>query len=690
MNAPNRVLSDEISKAISGRRVTAAVFTTYTFDPEFFELEILPILFEGRFRGGFSHVEKVRLVQLEECLRDSVDVTVFYDRSGLVDNARSARLDFRRIDVGRTGIFHPKLILILVENPSTEGSEPTKSLIAAALSANLTRAGWWESVETGHVEVINTASATNKRCTFRQDLLDALHAVTNTSRAEDRGGAIEIIRRFVQEEIPRLGTRNASWRGRYYTRLFTGQESLPDWLADLRMGQRNWNLEVVSPFFDAHGAGTLKRLIRATRPREVRVHLPSESDGTPTVTGEQYEAVSATKAKWSRLPPNITRSGNRGFAEGVAPRRVHAKVYRFWRRGEGDVVLTGSVNLTQAAHSQVSAGNLEAAFLVNTTDESDRADWWLEPLDDPPDRFAERAAPEDRHSESIGVDLSLRYDWARHNFEYQIDAKHNKEVHLQSIAGEHVYTIHRPLPGKWENCGSNAADTVKELLESSSFVVARTQTTGGKCEWRILIREEGMSHKPSLMTQLTAEEILQYWSLLSESQRQAFLADRLETDEALLGLRPSSATAPVGRVETVFDCFAGIFHAFERLCRWIDMRLEERRETEVTARLFGEKYDSLPVLLREILARTTRDAVVAYVTFLNAKQVAVRVKRKWPNYWAAHRDDGRKLECLLSEVETIRSELKLADPDREEFLTWFEEMFVTDAATLEAKGDRAP
>ena len=66
MNAPKRVLSDEISKAIAGRRVTAAVFTTYTFDPEFFELEILPILFEGRFRGGFSHAEKVRLVQLEE------------------------------------------------------------------------------------------------------------------------------------------------------------------------------------------------------------------------------------------------------------------------------------------------------------------------------------------------------------------------------------------------------------------------------------------------------------------------------------------------------------------------------------------------------------------------------------------------------------------------------------------------
>ena len=689
MNAPKRVLSDEISKAIAGRRVTAAVFTTYTFDPEFFELEILPILFEGRFRGGFSHAEKVRLVQLEECLRDKVDVAVFYDRSGLVDNARSARLDFRRVDVGRTGIFHPKLVLVLVENPATEGSDRTKSLIIATLSANLTRAGWWESVETGHVEVINTASATNRRCTFRQDLLDALRAVASAARTEDQDGAIEMVRRFVQEEIPRLGTRNASWRGRYYTRLFAGQTSLPDWLAGLRLGQRNWNLEVVSPFFDAHGAGALKNLVRATRPREVRVFLPTEADGTPTVTCDQYEVVDSI-AKWSRLPASITRSGGRASSEGTAPRRVHAKIYRFWRRGEGDVVLVGSVNLTQAAHSRASAGNFEAAFLVNTTDESDRADWWLEPLDDPPDRFAERPAPEDRHSKRVGVDLSLKYDWARHKFEYRIDANHNEVVHLQSIAGEHVYAIHRALQGKWENCGSDAADSVKEFLESSSFVVARTQTIGGKCEWRILIREEGMSHKPSLLTQLTPEEILQYWSLLSESQRQAFLADRLETDEALLGLHPSRPTSSLERIETAFDRFAGVFHAFGRLHRWIDERLAEQRNAEVTARLFGEKYDSLPVLLRKLLERTTGDAVIPYVTFLSAKQVAVRVKREWPKYWAAHRDDGRKLGCLLGRVEKIRSELKLADPDREEFLTWFEEMFLTDAAMLQADEDRAP
>ncbi len=136
MTASTRVLSEAFAEKIGGRRVLAALFTTFTFDPAFFELEILPLLFEGRISGGFSPNEKMRRVQLEECLREVAGIDVFYDRGGLVANAQSATLDFRRIDVSRpSGVFHPKLVFVLLENPPTEGDETTKSLIAGALSA---------------------------------------------------------------------------------------------------------------------------------------------------------------------------------------------------------------------------------------------------------------------------------------------------------------------------------------------------------------------------------------------------------------------------------------------------------------------------------------------------------------------------------------------------------------------------
>ncbi|MDE0248196.1 MAG: hypothetical protein OXU69_00130 [Gemmatimonadota bacterium] len=691
MSVPGRVLSDEVSGSIRGRRVLAAVFTTYTFDPAFFELEILPLLFESRIRGGFSHIEKVRRVQLEECLRDTAEIEVFYDRSGLVGNAGPASLDFRRIDVGRkTGVFHPKLVLVLVENPPTDGGEPTRSLIVATLSANLTRSGWWENVEAGHIEVVDSESPKNRRCTFRQDLLETLSLVSDAARPGERHGALETIRRFVREKAPRGDTRNASWRGRYYTRLFAGQVPLSEWLRARRLAGRNWNLEVVSPFFDAHGPRALERLIRTMRPREVRVLLPTEADGTPCVTGEQYEAI-AVLARWSRLPPAVTGSSGGASTERAVSRRVHAKLYRFWRRGEGDVSLVGSPNATGAAHSRDNAGNLEAAFLANTGGGgSERAGWLLQPLDDPPRRFPEEPSSEEGDAERVGLALSLRYDWERQAFEYRLDEEQGfeGEVRIRELSGREVHAIDYPGRGEWRDCGTGAAGRVKELLASTSLVEARIRTPAGTCRWRVLIREEGMTHKPSLLTQLTPDEILRYWSLLSESQRQAFLADRLETDEAILALDPNREPRPPERIPTVFDRFAGVFHAFERLGSWVDEKLRQDRKAEVTARLFGEKYDSLPVLLRKIPDREDRDEIIAYVTFLSAKQAVRRIRERWSAYWSERGKDTRRLECELEKIAGIRERLPLPDPDREEFLTWYEGAFMTVAPELQGGDDR--
>ena len=148
------------------------------------------------------------------------------------------------------------------------------------------------------------------------------------------------------------------------------------------------------------------------------------------------------------------------------------------------------------------------------------------------------------------------------------------------------------------------------------------------------------------------------------------------------GLRPAPASGLLR--DTVFDRFAGVFHAFEQLRSWIDTKLEANREVEVTARLFGEKYDSLPVLLQKTLDREEGDDVIRYVTFLSALQVVAYVRKAWPEYWAANGSDGAKLGSLCERVEEIRDQLLVADPDRAAFLSWYHEAFVTPASELEA------
>ena len=57
---PHAVLSEQLEERLRGRRLIAAVFLTFRFDPEFFEQEVLPVFLEV----PLSHASAVKLVQL--------------------------------------------------------------------------------------------------------------------------------------------------------------------------------------------------------------------------------------------------------------------------------------------------------------------------------------------------------------------------------------------------------------------------------------------------------------------------------------------------------------------------------------------------------------------------------------------------------------------------------------------------
>ena len=62
---PHAVLSEQLQERIGGRRIVAAVFLSFQFDPGFFEQEILPVLLDV----PLSHARLVRLIQLDDSLR---------------------------------------------------------------------------------------------------------------------------------------------------------------------------------------------------------------------------------------------------------------------------------------------------------------------------------------------------------------------------------------------------------------------------------------------------------------------------------------------------------------------------------------------------------------------------------------------------------------------------------------------
>jgi hypothetical protein len=664
---PQAVLSDVLYQKIDKRRVKAAVFLTFQFDPGFFEEEILPIL----FGQPFSHVPKIRLLQLEEALRGVNHLAVYYDRRGLTADAQPARLDYRRIGLARaTGFFHPKNILLLLEN---HGGKSGDSLLIATLSANLTRAGWWENVEVAHLEEVRAGD----KCVFRKELLDLIERIKGEDRTGEDHTALEALREFLMQY-----TAESKWgrkHGRWLPRLYVGQESVPEFLGH-SIERDQFNLEIISPYFDGDdSAATLRSLLKTTAPRETRVFLPEAKDGAALCRGGFFEAVEQMPGvRWGKLPASLLRSSS-ADKSAIADRFVHAKVYRFWDR-EREIFFVGSANLTHPAHQPGHAGNFETGILVEPETRSCPT-WWLEAGSQArPDEFRP-GEPEDAEGAEVVDNLSLRFNWESGRLDYFWEKPSGTGPRRAAVAAQGVYkfSIKPILFGEWVTLPDKDASQVEQLLKSTSFVEVSVDS---ERPFRVLVREEGMAHKHSILLSSSAEEILQYWSLLSPEQREAFLNRRAPSlaDGTEFVMPPIEH--PVR--DTMFDRFAGIFHAFGRLESHVREAMQEGREAEAVYRLFGEKYDSLPSLIQTVIKDECGDRVNRYVTLLCARQILGRIEAFDTQFTRRHQAEFRRVSKLLGAVDRLREGFSFGSPEeREKFFDWFEQMFFLEIPILE-------
>jgi len=676
---PTSVLSQQVQDAIDGRRVRCAVFTTFSFDPAFFELHILPLLFDQSFRQP----DKIRRIQLDDALRAVDNVAVYYDRQALAQDGAPAQLDYRRIDVSRgTGYFHPKAVLLLVDDDAADdrargddvqgdGDSVRQALIVGILSANLTRSGWWENVECAHIEEIKDAEVDTQRFSFRHDLLSLIRRIRDSAAAEDDQRALEQVRKFLLQRTDRHRYSHAKSQGVFHPRIFCGQDrrNLVDWLDALSLRKLELNLEVISPYFDDGGAGPLEEFVDTIKPRETRVFLPTKPDGAARITNNTYTAVEQM-ARWASLPSAVVGRGRTAVAEKLPPRYVHAKVYRLWRQAGPDLLIVGSPNLTAAGFSHATAGNLEAAFLVDVSDAGHARRWWLECLDREVERFADTESSEHDGLDTVGLALSFQYDWGTDQLSYRLQPSRVGSFEVADPSGRPLFNVSEPSTEQWVPCGVAASKKVEEMLRSTSFLNVKYEDKA----WRVLVREENMAHRPSLFLDLTPEEILEYWSLLTAGQRADLIERR--TIAELEGL-PTAPLAGLRSRNTVFDRFSGVYHAFGCLQRHVEEALDSDREREAEARLLGAKYDSLPSLLQKTFDAKEGDAIVRYVTFLCAKQVRDHLQRQHREFFSSRRLHVDHLDALLGHLDDVRADLPLATADSDaEFIQWYEAAFL--------------
>ncbi|WP_242352132.1 MULTISPECIES: hypothetical protein [unclassified Anaeromyxobacter] len=671
---PRAVLSEHLEERLAGRRVVSAIFTTYQLDPGFFEQHVLPVV----LGVPVSHAAAVRLVQLEDALRTfRGEVAVYYDAEGLVTSSDFGppRLDVRRVPVRlSTGVFHPKNLFLLVESEPDEGRRVAQSLLVGTLSANLTKSGWWSNVEVGHFEEIAEDDATRSK----HELAWFLNRLRRWAKGHETHRAAQDTIEFLRA----TGARKHRTVGdRLHPHFYGGHESLADFLDATAGGKlRGAYLDVISPFFDnADSCAPLEELKRRFEPKEIRVFLPRSKAGAALCNEKLYAAVDALGATWARLPKETwLRQGRSDDAE---PRYVHAKVYRFFTQSpKSELLLVGSVNLTRAAHQR--GGNVESAFLVEVEPER-RPESWLEPETRPPREFAPRDERADEGGATSGTRLQVRYFWDSGAAEAFWDGDAASPTLRLESRGMPLGELGPWPPRAWKPCAPDLARAIGAAVQDSSFVTIHGE---GPSPGILLVQEEAMGSKPSLLLRLSIADILRYWSLLTPEQRAAFIEARAPT---LALSQDGSALVAQARLEaaedTLFDRFAGFFHGFARVERSIRDALGARNERQAEYLLFGRKYDSLGTLLDRLLATDVElDDVDRYVLLLCAEQLRRTVAREFPEFWRAHRPHVAALDELLQRVGEVRARLEAKSPkEMGEFLPWFDEWFLARAKPAE-------
>ena len=675
---PHEALSDHFQDRMNGCRLVAAVFLSYQFDPGFFEQEVLPVFLDC----SLSHATSLRLAQLEEAVRGIPGgIAVYYDVNGLVlGDAGSARLDVRRIPVRhKTGIFHPKNAFVLVEDaePNEDGRR-SRTLFVASMSCNLTRSGWWENVECCHVEELREGDRTRLR-----DEIDAfLKKLRNSTPEGTDNLALNQVREFLKSVTQQP---HKSVSGHVHTHFYSGREPLADFLDDLVGSDiRGAYLEVISPYFDDRNECVpLAELVDRFQPRAVQVYLPRSAGGEANVRSELYESVSSLQnVAWSRFA-NV-RFLRRGAAEDAGERFVHAKVYRFFSQNpKREITFVGSANLTTAAHNR--GGNVESGFLVDVVPDR-RPDFWTVPDRHKPTEFVPRTE-DDGTAASGGTRLTLRYHWDRGEAEVFWDAS-TRSPTLRLVARDLEMSQFKEIPPReWTPLAADATNRIALLLPETSLFEVHGESEEPRL---LLVQEEGMSHKPSLLLRLSAADILRYWSLLTPEQRHAFIEEHgPELAPTEQGADLVTRYRRMLEHDTVFDRYAGFFHGFGCLERAVIDALKEGREKEADYRLFGRKYDSLWSLLDRIHTDTDKtDPVDRHVIALCAQQLCREIAKTFPDYWNRRDADVATLKQRFNELGAVRELLIVQHGDDfGSFLDWFDNWFIRRANPIEVAND---
>ena len=669
--------------------VVAALFTTYRFEPEFFEQEIIPLMLDQSL--AFSSDQRIKAIQVREALANAgLPLEVFYD----IDLFRaqgtvSPAMEYLHHGIrGERSAFHAKLILLLLED-SDSGE---LSLCVGAGSANLTIAGWWENIECWHWERVYSGEVSRRFLNqLREDV--AWLAARRKGGTDSPNHALPRIAAYLEACKASHNAPLISWYG--ISSLSLAQKRRPAFMRFMRdalneqsPNYRRWALEIISPYFaDSPNFDGQEYFIDDLGVEMIRIFLPVNDQGEALCRRDYYEKIANTEGiEWATWSPEMEKElGLKGVN-----RTTHAKIYHLYN-GMQSWVFVGSVNFTHRATSD----NQEAGFFTQLP----RQVTLLTPLKVTPDKWCpEEQLPGADSDEDKGPslpDLVLQYDWKQRELTALLrDGQSMRCVLVDILSPEGGVSLADIRVTSRVESVACEPESVEALLKNSGFLRVRgTWLPDDEAfpEHNVMAQQLHWTHKPLDLPLLSPQEILQIYAGLSQIRRNQVIEFLKSQQLREMGLLGESA----GSVEyqdhdrQFFAEYAELFHAFRNLRKRMGDAWAQGRVELVDYYLSGRGLDSLPTLLESLYDEETRlDVITVYLALLCLIQIY-----KQPEYLGRPQTIERLSECeqKLLAIETS-GEIKLIDDHaerRSRFFAWYREQFFRAYRAVDDGGSNA-
>lgn len=500
-------ISEGFRKAIGIRTVRHAFFSTYCFEPDFFELEVLPLLLGN---PALSSNEAIRYVQLQSLMWEhqnrfavAYDVDVFNP-----ELAPHLEVDYLPIRVDGA-CQHAKIAVI--ELVDKEGAV---TLLLAAGSFNLTKSGWWENIEVGHwVELTEHYSPSN----IAEPLLNAIAYFQSKPSSQ----VLNAIHNRLQSFKLTAKDPNCSF---YFSGEGRSRIGFTDFIDEYTKSKGP--LEIVSPFFaedgnNSHISEFLKKF------KNVSLLLPFDNEGKVPIANAVYDDLLRLPVTWCQWQEKMRI--NLGIASKDGPfRKLHAKIYQCL--SPKPWIFLGSVNLSYKAFS----ANVEAGFFLQgvarnsllTVIENDSPEF-------SPVLEAEQVATKG----SIHMPVfHVTYDWQNSILQLtssktgELKLYDNSEAELQCFEMKQGETQRVFLP------------KLKDQLGRTSLVIGvwRTPQQEGAVRRNLLISQHNLFCRPNSLPAMVLLDLLRIFQDMHAARRTELMAElasrmiRLQQDGTLV------------------------------------------------------------------------------------------------------------------------------------------------------------